>query len=432
MTNNNSLNSLESVNVLVFPCGSEIGLEIYQSLRFEKNINLFGASSINNHGRFVYANYIGEVKSVYNPKFIEGLNKIINDYKIDVIIPAHDDVCLSLAENEDLIHAKVIGSNAVTNQICRSKSATYKHFKGSVATPEILVFNEEMKFPVFMKPDKGQGSKDVFFVENFNDLAFYSKKYPCHLILEYLPGEEFTIDCFTDYSGRLLYASGRIRGRISNGISVNSTTSEKYNFRTIADEINSKLQLNGAWFFQLKIDKKGVPVLLEIAPRIAGTMALHRVKGVNFALLSIYNALQMPVSMLFQKINIEIDRALCNRYKTNITFSTVYIDFDDCVIMNGSLNTSIIMFLAQCLNARKEIILITRHKGDINAELKKYKIFNWFNSVIHIEDRSPKSNCIKNTNAIFIDDSYAERREVWEKLQIPVFSPDGVECLLTT
>ena len=44
-------------NVLVFPCGTEIGLEINAALRFIKFINLYGASSTDDNGRMVYENY---------------------------------------------------------------------------------------------------------------------------------------------------------------------------------------------------------------------------------------------------------------------------------------------------------------------------------------------------------------------------------------
>ena len=46
-----------TVNVLVFPCGSEIGLEIHAALRHAKDIRLHGASSVSDHGEFVYARY---------------------------------------------------------------------------------------------------------------------------------------------------------------------------------------------------------------------------------------------------------------------------------------------------------------------------------------------------------------------------------------
>lgn len=47
------------LNILVFPCGSEIALELHRSLKFSRHITLFGANSVDDHGKFVFENYIG-------------------------------------------------------------------------------------------------------------------------------------------------------------------------------------------------------------------------------------------------------------------------------------------------------------------------------------------------------------------------------------
>ena len=44
--------------VLVFPCGSEIGLELHRALGKAKEVVLYGASSVSDHGEFVYENHI--------------------------------------------------------------------------------------------------------------------------------------------------------------------------------------------------------------------------------------------------------------------------------------------------------------------------------------------------------------------------------------
>jgi hypothetical protein len=45
--------------ILVFPCGSEIGLEIYRAMRYSTHFTLAGASSVDDHGKFVYEEYYG-------------------------------------------------------------------------------------------------------------------------------------------------------------------------------------------------------------------------------------------------------------------------------------------------------------------------------------------------------------------------------------
>jgi hypothetical protein len=52
-----------------------------------------------------------------------------------------------------------------------------------------------------------------------------------------------------------------------------------------------------------------------------------------------------------------------------------------------------------------------------------------FDEIIQIDSKEKKSNYIMNKEAIFIDDSFAERKEVFEKLQINVFSIDQIQAL---
>ena len=66
-------------NILVFPCGSEIGLEIYRSLRYSIHFNLIGASSVEDHGRFVYENYIGGLPYITDSNFIDAIREIRKD-----------------------------------------------------------------------------------------------------------------------------------------------------------------------------------------------------------------------------------------------------------------------------------------------------------------------------------------------------------------
>src|SRR3989344_8107618 len=117
-------------NILVFPCGTEIGLEIHRSLNFSTHFEVFGGSSISDHGQFVYKNYIGDIPYVDEPNFIEVLNSVINAHKIDAIIPAHDSVVLKLAQasvNGEL-KSQVITSPVATCEITRSKLKTFETF----------------------------------------------------------------------------------------------------------------------------------------------------------------------------------------------------------------------------------------------------------------------------------------------------------------
>ena len=65
-------------NILVFPCGSEIALDIYSSVKYSTYFNLIGASSVDDHGQYVFEDYIDGVPYVDDPAFIQSLSKKSN------------------------------------------------------------------------------------------------------------------------------------------------------------------------------------------------------------------------------------------------------------------------------------------------------------------------------------------------------------------
>lgn len=418
-------------NVLVFPCGSEVGLEINRALACSTHFKLYGGNSVEDHGKFVYENYIAGLPFIDGPDFINELNRIIDFYKIDFVIPAHDSAVLKMSENQNVIKATIITSDKDTCKVCRSKGLTYEIFKDIIPTPNVYKKNEKMNFPVFLKPDVGQGTKGTYKVNTKAEVNFYFKKDPTLIAMEYLPGKEYTVDCFTNRTGELLFAEGRERIRINNGISVNSKQTSNPKFKDLAEIINRTLSFQGAWFYQVKERTDGELVLLEIAPRIAGTMALFRVAGINFIQLSLFDRMGFDVSILDNKLDIEIDRALFSRFLINVNYDYVYIDLDDTIIVDNAVNTDIIKFLYQARNMGKKIILLTKHKYDIKETLSKFAISNLlFDDILLLEFNQNKSFFIRNTNSIFIDDSFAERKEVFDSLKIPVFGLDAVESLL--
>jgi hypothetical protein len=432
-------------NVLVFPCGSEIGLEIHNALKYSKDFKLFGGSSVDDHGKFVYENYIPDIPFIDDDNLLDCLNSIVEEYEIDLIYPSHDDVVLKLSEIKEDLNARIVVSSDETCDVCRSKRKTYEFFKDYDFVPKVYDISRdsfddleyvekvtEGEFPIFLKPDVGQGAKGVAIANSISDLKHHFAENPGLVAVEYLPNEEYTIDCFSA-NGELLYCEMRERIRVKDGISVNAVTIETDDeVRDIAQTINSKLAFDGAWFFQLKRDCDNNYKLLEIAPRIAGTMALHRNAGVNFPLLTLYVHSGVDVSIIANNNRLTIDRALTNRFSYEIDYDRVYLDFDDTVFVKGRINTYLMMFLYQCVNQQKEIVLITKHIKDIDETLKCLKIdTDLFDDIIRLTKDDDKCEYMNDEKpSIFIDDSFSERMAVSDRLNIPVFDLDAIESLI--
>lgn len=418
--------------VLVFPCGSEIGLEIFRALRYSTHFELIGGSSVDDHGRFVYPDYIGGIPFISDESIIPELNRIVVQRGIDAIYPAMDSVLALLRRHENELGCRIVTSCAETVELCLSKKKTYAALHGLIRTPQVYAADAIPAYPVFAKPDVGYGARGARVLRDENALREQLQQVPSSIFCELLGGEEYTVDCFTDRHGVLRFWGPRLRGRIGNGISVNTVpVARTTEFERIVSAINAAVPFRGAWFVQLKRTVPGGELcLLEMAARFGGSSGLFRNKGVNFAALSLFDAFDMDVQILENHYDIELDRALDDVYRIGVDYDTVYVDFDDCVILDRSrVNTELIGFLYHCLNRGRRLVLLTRHAEDIDAELCRFRLSALFDKVVHLTSNEPKSRYIDSSRAIFIDDSHAERTDVALRCGIPVFSPDMVKSL---
>lgn len=416
--------------VLVFPAGTEIGLEIHQALQNCKEVELFGAGlAVSNHGPFVYEHY-HELPSIYEPGWFSALVDLCKNLRIDYIFPAYDDVIVALSQNTGGLPASVLTASEEVCRITRSKSFTYQALGSVVRVPRTFTASTAMQFPLFVKPDRGQGSHGAHLARNPSELRAALTRTQDPIICEYLPGDEYTVDCFSDRDRGVLFCGARIRLRVRNGIAVHTRTEILDEARQIADDIHATLAMRGAWFFQLKRASNDELTLLEVAPRIARSMSTHRMQGVNFPLLTIFEHERLPLKLMTNAIPIELDRSLKNQYRTGVRFEALYIDLDDTLLVRGRVNIDAMRLVYSCINRNIAVILITRHDGDLDATLEKYRLTCLFDEVIHLDRNGYKSEYIRHASAIFVDDSFSERYDVHQRLGIPTFDCSMIDALI--
>ena len=419
--------------ILIFPAGTEIAFEILNALKYSKFVEIYGGTSADDHSEFVYKNLIKGFPFITEPDFLKYLNKVIHENRIDCIYPAHDSASVFFSEHASEIDAQVIITDATTTDICRSKKATYEYLKDYDFVPLYYDSIEAVdKYPVFVKPAIGQGSVGARKINDKTELNSAFEQDNSLIICEYLPGTEYTVDCFTDRTGSLLVSKIRDRQRIRAGISVRSKEyepDEKIN--KIATILNEKFIFKGAWFFQVKRNIDGEYRLMEISPRIPGTMGLSRNLGINFPMLTLFVFWGYDVSIIDNGYDIILDRAFYSAYRINCEYEHVYLDFDDTLTLGNKVNADIMRYVYQAVNSGKKIHLLSKHAGNLKEDLKKYHIAeNLFEDITVIPIEDEKKNYINEKKAIFIDDSFAERKKVHDAIGIAVFDVDMVECLI--
>lgn len=424
---------MEKKKLLIFPAGTEIAFEILNALKYSKFVEIYGGTSADDHAEFVYKKLIKGFPYINDPGFLAFLNRVIDENRIECIYPAHDSASVFFSEHQAEIHAQVIIAEPFTTTVCRSKAETYRYLSEFSFIPTTYSSPEEVEqYPVFVKPSIGQGSNGARKIENRRELKEALEADRELVICEYLPGMEYTSDCFTDRNGNLLVCKFRDRERIRSGIAVRSRSLEcPAEVARIAEELNTRFHFKGAWFFQVKLDSSGHYKLLEISPRIPGTMGLSRNSGINFPMLTLFVFWGYDVSVIENCYDIMLDRAFYSAYRVGIEYDHIYLDFDDTVTLDDTVNPEVMRFIYQAVNRGKQIHLLSRHAGDLIQDLHRLHIDRGlFAEVIVLAGEEEKWEYIQEKKAIFIDDSFAERKKVKEKTGVPVFDVDMIESLI--
>ena len=425
-----------NIRIGVFPAGSEVALEINRALKDIRQISLVGLSSTDDYGDAAFDAIIKGLPFLGEKTFISKIASVVREKQLDFLVPAMDEVAYVLKSHEAELGCEVVYADLSTAEILRRKSATYEMLHDYIPIPKVFSLKDGSvsEFPIFTKPDIGYGSHKEKKLQTRDEARnHYFKHHHSHIYLEYLPGEELTIDCFTDAQCDLLFCGPRIRSRIRQGISVASKPVPlSAEIDQIAHVIAKQLQLKGCWFFQLKKAQCGTYKLLEVASRVSGSMAMYRMIGVNFILLDIYQRLGLDVSVPKTiKGDFRIERAFDVKLVGSYDMDSLYIDLDDCLINESGVNIKAVSFVYACINKGYPVYLVTRHAHDLQETLQKYRLQNIFNQVFHITDGSPKHKVIKHAKAIFVDDSFQERVAVAKALDIRVLAVDMLDegCL---
>ena len=178
---------------------------------------------------------------------------------------------------------------------------------------------EELGYPlktICFKPSVSNGSRGFRIItEQMNelDLLFNHKPtsifislnealrilssgiFPELLISEYLPGEEYSVDCLAKHGESILIVP-RVRKKMINGISVEGEFIKDENIISYCRQIIKELQLHGNIGIQVKKSYPGGFLILEINPRVQGTISAAYGAGVNLPVLAIKQELGLPIS----------------------------------------------------------------------------------------------------------------------------------------
>lgn len=225
-----------------------------------------------------------------DPRYIDAVNKICREEKVQVLLPGSDAEMEVIANNAEKIDQAVfvLAHPKETVNICHDKWKTYLHLRQhGFACPESYIPEapKPLKFPLIIKDRFGGGSKNQFTCDNPAELdtalKILRKKNIKPIIQEYVgtPSEEYTTGVLFGKDGRLISAITFKRTLIA-GASGIMTCKEYPEVTNYAIAVARSLKSMGSLNIQSRL-VNGAPIAFEINPRFSGSSPARAVAGVN-------------------------------------------------------------------------------------------------------------------------------------------------------
>ncbi len=282
-------------------------------------------------GKFLNDDFV-TIPPASDPGFTAAVHSICQQKKIQVVLPLVTRELIPLAQSIKTFEdtgTRILVSPAPSLEIANNKSRLYEFLQWrGLAVPEFRVVETAEQFqqaanelgypkrPCCFKPSVSNGSRGFRVVSetiNESDLLFNYKPsstyirmpdamrilssapFPELLVSEYLPGDEYSVDCLAAH-GKAILVIPRLRKKMVSGISVVGEIVHQEEIIGYCTQIIHELQLHGNIGIQVKLSEKGQFLVLEINPRVQGTIAACLGAGINLPVLAIQQEMGILLS----------------------------------------------------------------------------------------------------------------------------------------
>ncbi|MER3499233.1 MAG: hypothetical protein C4308_11680 [Chitinophagaceae bacterium] len=305
---------------------------ILKCLQFNPSFKIFMVDANSNAvGRWLHAAF-DVIPPANDPGFVDAVISLCKKRKIDVVLPLVTKELIPLSQHKMDFEAagiKLLISPFESIEIANNKSRLYQFLEWrGIEVPAYRVIEnldqfitaaEELGYPArpfCFKPSVSNGSRGFRIVDaSINEheqlllqkpyqlyfpyehllTVLSAKPFPELLVMEYLPGEEYSVDCLAK-NGEMVIAVPRVRKQMINGISVEGEFVEDQDIIHYCRQIIGQLKLHGNIGIQVKKSSEQKNLILEINPRVQGTISAGLGAGINLPGLAVKQELGMPIT----------------------------------------------------------------------------------------------------------------------------------------
>lgn len=226
--------------------------------------------------------------SINEPTYIDELCKTIDDFDIKLVVPTIDPELLVLAEArrdiEKRTRARVMISEPWVTRITNDKVFTHEHvLSHGLLAPSIYESPTDLRddnFPVILKPRAGSSSIGVNRVESREELKYLLPRTADPMIQELLTGEEYTVDCFSDFDGAVISVVPRLRIATRAGEILKGRIVKDPDIINAVKKLLRELPMPGHSTVQCFKTERGVE-FIEVNPRFGGGAPMSIAAGAD-------------------------------------------------------------------------------------------------------------------------------------------------------
>lgn len=300
-----------TTRVLVTGAGGPAGVAVIRSLLKRDDLTVF-AADMDGWASGIYLVPPAQRRLVPPGKsedFVPALVRLVADDRLDLVISTVDVELEAVADRRDELAPAVLAApSAETLRTALDKlvladrcAATGRAPRTVLAGPDALEVDWE--FPAFAKPRQGAGSRGIRVVPDRAALEALPTDEGL-IVQDLLPGEEYSVDVIADATGHVVAAVPRTRARVDSGVAIAGRTVHDEELQETAAIIARAIGLVGVANVQLRRDRAGRAMLLEVNPRFPGALPLTIAAGVDIPSLvvDLFLGAELPRRVPFREV----------------------------------------------------------------------------------------------------------------------------------
>ena len=313
---------MRNLTVIVTACGAPGGPGIIKALRQvkERKLTIVGTDANPYASGLFLSDEAYVVPQGQLESYIPAMLEVVERTAADVILPLSSMELLPLSQNKKKLgRAKVLVNKEKALEIALDKGKSYDFMsQNGIAVPDYHRVRDYDQFleavnsmgypnrPVCFKPSVSKGQRGFrilredadlkkLLLESKPDSTTTNLEMISHtltgglgelLVMEYLEGPEYSIDSLVE-NGNSLVIVPRRRQETKLGISSVGVVEKNEEIIETTSRINKALSFNYNINVQLKYSRDATPKLVEINPRVSGTICLSSAAGPNLPYLAI-------------------------------------------------------------------------------------------------------------------------------------------------